>query len=55
MEVKCRYVGASIHPDPSQEILQNLHRALQKMTAVQRERSFRQLFSQQQRLRLETR
>jgi hypothetical protein len=37
----------------SEEILRNLHSTLRAMTVVQRERSFRQLFSQQQRLRLE--
>lgn len=36
-----------------QEILQSLHGLLRAMTVEQRERSFRQLFSQQQRLRLE--
>lgn len=36
-----------------EEILRNLHSTLRAMTVVQRERSFRQLFSQQQRLRLE--
>ena len=33
----------------SEEILRNLHSTLRAMTVVQRERSFRQLFSQQQR------
>lgn len=37
-----------------QEILRNLHSTLRAMTVLQRERSFRHLFSQQQRLRLET-
>lgn len=39
--------------DVFEEILQSLHGLLRAMTVEQRERSFRQLFSQQQRLRLE--
>ena len=39
--------------DVFKEILQSLHGLLRAMTVEQRERSFRQLFSQQQRLRLE--
>lgn len=50
----CRGKTSRTHAERLQEILRTLHSTLRAMTVVQRERSFRQLFSQQQRLRLET-
>lgn len=49
----CRGKTSRTYAERMQEILRNLHSTLRAMTVVQRERSFRQLFSQQQRLRLE--
>lgn len=50
----CRSKRRQSYTERLQEILQSLHGLLRAMTVEQRERSFRQLFSQQQRLRLET-